>query len=1036
MEMKRSLKQTFALLMTMALVMTGMNFGTLTVSAQENGEEPQYNYWFEQNGTLVGVPGWCTDINKTLAAWGPTEENPDGEELSTTITNVSVKVTEGSEDVVTVTQWDDNNGWSLLYNKMGEVDVTLTYTKLDGAGDSDTHTFHISVRDIAYYTNLDSSTGTNMLLPGAELDLYAQVMCDGYNSEEEYSYPVDTSDTVTELNCITEGYSDYLELSAGNEPNSFHIKAKDVEIEEEKGFDFLMTAKKDGEVVAEKYYYIGITNDYYQIHMNEEAGTDILPVGNSLTVKPQLYHYIKGEEAAQVSENVTYSYETNKEVLSVSEDSEGYNLTRLQGGWVDIRFNAEITEGDEKIWVADYRMEFQEDRYDLCFTNLREEWGSFIYTDETLKLNVACEEEGKTLPASYDVEWQVVTVNENMEPTENSVGAECYNADKEGITLYGEKLAYLPRQNTWSVFVQAIVKSGDDTLGEYGVYVAFREPGCNYYVSEEEDMLLNSELRFEEGKVYGHAENKYIPYGEEVAWTIDKDSIEISSDSIKLVEPGAEEKDIVFVAAQEGEATITFDVSTNVQVGEEMVTLTDTIELGRYVTTELYRLSLESSTGNNLLLKGGTLSLMTRLDKGSYTEEEGENWQEIAADEVEFILDENSQNEEIVSLDGTVITAKNYGDTGIRAVARIPLEGGESYIAESYLDIHVVDRYYQAFAKSVVAEPGQNVKLPISVKYFTEENPAGTDVTEYSVEELRFWDGEWFVKSIAEDNRSIVVVAEDMTKEHETGRIAGDIRVVVTEENSGYVTNAPLEIIVCVHDWKEASRKVASCTENGQITYKCDKCDSVKTETIKATGHNFGQWAVTKKATALENGVETRTCSVCGKTETRATEKLKAYIKLNVTSIPLAVKQSTTEVKVVKMAEGDAIASYSSSDKKVATVNASGKITGKKVGKAKITVTLKSGVSACVQVKVQKGAVKLKKLTVDKKKLSLSKGKSYTLQCAKNPVTAKDKVKFTTSNKKVVTVSSKGKITAKKAGKAVVTVSCGSKKVKVTVTVK
>lgn len=1036
MKMKRSLKQTFALLMTMALVMTGMKFGTLTVSAQENGDEPQYNYWFEQNGTLVGVPGWCTDINKTLAAWGPTEENPDGEELSTTITNVSVEGTEGSEDVVTVTQWDDNNGWSLVYNKMGEADVTLTYTKLDGAGESDTHTFHISVRDIAYYTTLDSSTGINMLLPGAELDLYAQVMCDGYNSEEEYSYPLDTSDTVTELNCTTEGYSDYLELSAGSEPNSFHIKAKDVEIEEEKGFDFLLTAKKDGEVVAEKYYYIGITNDYYQIHMNEEAGTDILPVGNSLTVKPQLYHYIKGEEAAQVSENVTYSYETNTEVLSVSEEGEGYTLTRLQGGWADIRFIAEITEGDEKIWVADYRMGFQEDRYTLCFTNLREEWGTFIYTDETMRLNVACEEEGKTIPASYDVDWQVVTVNENMEPTENSVGAECYNADKEGITLYGEKLAYLPQQNIWSVFVQAIVKSGDDTLGEYGVYVAFREPGCNYYVSEEEDMLLNSELRFEEGKVYGHVENKYIPYGEEVAWTIDKDSIKISSDSIKLVETGAEEKNIVFVAAQEGEATITFDVSAEVQVGEDPVTLTDTIELRRYVTTELYRLSLESSTGTNLLLKDGTLSLVTRLDKGSYTEEGGEIWEEITTDKVEFIPDENSQNEEIISINGTEVTAKNYGDTGIRAVANIPLEGGESYTAESYLDIHVVDRYYQAFAKSVVAEPGQNVKLPISVKYFTEENPAGADVTEFSVEELRFFDGDWFVKSIAQDNRSIVVAAEDMTKEHETGRITGDIKVAVTEENSGYVTYAPLEIIICVHDWKEASRKAASCTENGQFTYKCGKCDSVKTETIKATGHNFGQWVVTKKATALENGVETRTCRNCGKTETRTTEKLKGYIKLNVTSIPLAVKQSTTEVKVVKMAEGDAIASYSSSNKKIATVNGKGKITGKKVGKATITVTLKSGVRASVQVKVQKGAVKLKKLTVDKKKLSLSKGKSYTLQCVKNPVTAKDKVKFTTSNKKVVTVNSKGKITAKKAGKAVVTVSCGSKKVKVNVTVK
>ena len=38
---------------------------------------------------------------------------------------------------------------------------------------------------------------------------------------------------------------------------------------------------------------------------------------------------------------------------------------------------------------------------------------------------------------------------------------------------------------------------------------------------------------------------------------------------------------------------------------------------------------------------------------------------------------------------------------------------------------------------------------------------------------------------------------------------------------------------------------------------------------IPAKGHSFGNWVVTTEATCTEEGVETRTCTACGKTETR-----------------------------------------------------------------------------------------------------------------------------------------------------------------------
>lgn len=63
---------------------------------------------------------------------------------------------------------------------------------------------------------------------------------------------------------------------------------------------------------------------------------------------------------------------------------------------------------------------------------------------------------------------------------------------------------------------------------------------------------------------------------------------------------------------------------------------------------------------------------------------------------------------------------------------------------------------------------------------------------------------------------------------------------------------------------------------------------------------------------------------------------------------------------------------------------------------------------------------------------SLSPGQTYTIKVSGT----KKKVKWSSSNKKVATVSSKGKVKAKKVGKATITASFGKKKLKCKITVK
>ncbi len=68
------------------------------------------------------------------------------------------------------------------------------------------------------------------------------------------------------------------------------------------------------------------------------------------------------------------------------------------------------------------------------------------------------------------------------------------------------------------------------------------------------------------------------------------------------------------------------------------------------------------------------------------------------------------------------------------------------------------------------------------------------------------------------------------------------------------------------------SAVAATCTTDGKTAGShCSVCGTViKAQTvIKATGHKYGSWTVTKAATCTEAGSQKRSCTVCGNTETQ-----------------------------------------------------------------------------------------------------------------------------------------------------------------------
>lgn len=208
------------------------------------------------------------------------------------------------------------------------------------------------------------------------------------------------------------------------------------------------------------------------------------------------------------------------------------------------------------------------------------------------------------------------------------------------------------------------------------------------------------------------------------------------------------------------------------------------------------------------------------------------------------------------------------------------------------------------------------------------------------------------------------------------------------------------------------------------------KADTNLSDEIIWTSSNEKVAVVSAKGvvTAKAKGTAVITAT-CGEYTASCTVTVKSpAVSLNKTKATLYTKGSNKITLKASLKDLTGNVVYTSSNAKVAAVNkTTGVVTAKAKGTAVITATCGDYTATCT-VTVKTPTLKLAKTSA-----SIKVGKKTTIKATATPTGT---VKYTSSNKKIATVSSKGVVTGKKKGTAKITVRSGKKSYTVKVTVK
>ncbi|MCI8408102.1 MAG: Ig domain-containing protein [Lachnospiraceae bacterium] len=396
-------------------------------------------------------------------------------------------------------------------------------------------------------------------------------------------------------------------------------------------------------------------------------------------------------------------------------------------------------------------------------------------------------------------------------------------------------------------------------------------------------------------------------------------------------------------------------------------------------------------------------SIGISLDKGSVTLEKGQT----------ILL-----NSILKPTNATTTVAWKSMDTGIAIVNSSGLitakKAGTTYIVVTSAD------GYSANCKVVVTQQAEKIKLSVvklSLGVGNSYNVGTTITPKDATDKTVTWTSQdTSVAKVTSDGKitGVAVGNTVIAAKIKSGEVAY-ITVIVTDTLKGITLDQNKKTLQA---GKSFLLNVIFKPENA--TNKKVKWSS--SDTSVATVNGNGKVTGVKGGTAMitcksdESGF-TANCIVTVK-------ELVTNVKLNKTSQKMTVGATTKLVATVSSNNAsNKKVKWTTSNNKIATVNQSGKVTAKKLGSCRITVTATdgSGESASCSIRVIR---RVKSLKINHSYLRLLEGKSAKIKTSISPSKATIKgIKWKSSDTNIAIVNSSGKVTAISAGMAKITAS-------------
>ena len=1017
-------------------------------------------------------------IDKGFGCQVENGEYPEGNWIPLEFTALHITNEEDDKDESPVCEIEDQNesGWSIIARRYGTAVITLEYNDLSGK--TQEHSFRYYVNSDRYTLEPQWGASEGNMLRNSEMKLGFVLLHDWKNDDDErYGVEVkdwklalapDENDWSYDTNLLNEvtiqdGRTLVIKSGEGTWGTDISLKA--------------MIPTEDGkqEEVTFDQVHIEVREEYDILYPTDIAN---LNVGEILDLEKDLKVVRITDDGEKEIEVDHYDVGCDSDQWE-KEKREGRLplLKRKTAGGCRLNIVAKDKE-DGEIIGKEYWFDGLD--YSVWFENLRGDSGdyTFAFEDEQYELSLNTENlDERGVKDSAEIIWSVgyVYTDENEEDFSKTDIPENYTfwsenpKDNSKLIIDSSKLteAYDWLHGKFSGDCWFEIRAGVELGGIIVSEEAYTELGevCKneeeYYINFGVTLnMVPGDTLWIDDFLEGSIRDKDHPYGEDIRVDVTKVSVDDTSCcrvayqgngwSIKALKCGTATLKLVYTdyhgKQQSGEYTVS--------VQDETYWMNYNLERSEMLPgeTKEFTISVYRATKDNL--DGEVVDPAKNKYSVTVEKRNSEDPIEVSADADGKITVKVNKNAKWEQSYGFYISVKSEAKDE---------EGNPIWSVDGDVNIFVKERYPDKI--QLTKEVSLNPKLGDTF-----------DINEYKPTLLRYnpaleADNKWEALTIDNEHLRLVLTwdYDVWTAQNEslllpvlerTGKVRGAIVLRAEEydpdseewyeiaQDSYYVSTIFDKDAECSHIWETIVDEKGNCGKAEKRHQICTACQQTKLlPDIPATGrHTMSGWKVTKQANALTEGMKEQTCTECGLKQQQTLPKLTATLTLNVPenkTLPMKMKQ-TYQLKVSGLADGDKVVSWTSSNKKIATVSGSGKLKAlKKKGKTTITVKLASGKTAKFTVKVQKADVATTSLTVLNKAtgkkmpktVSLKVKKKLSLTATVAPVTSKQKVTYSTSNKSIATVNAKGVITAKKKGTVTITVKSGRKKVKVKVKV-